>query len=83
MEDKGSLYVRPACRKIFQKVVRVKKNERHHFKRRIAKMEVVLNLRVSKKLRMKIMKEEHDVSMVGALSRVNHKSGHKEKVLLA
>jgi hypothetical protein len=46
-------------------------------------MEVVLNWCVSKKLRTKIMQEEHDMSMVGALSKVNHKSGRREKVLLA
>jgi hypothetical protein len=48
MEDKGGLCVRSPRTKRLQGVVEVEKGERHHHKRRIAKMEVVLNLCANK-----------------------------------
>lgn len=67
---------------MFQRVVTMKENERHHLKGRIAKMEVVLNLYVSKK----VTHEDHArgawYAHGGELSRANHKNGCREKVIL-
>jgi len=63
--------------------VGLEKNERHHVKGRITKMEVIPNLCVSKE----VVHENHGgktwCSHGGALWGVNHNSGHRKEIILA
>ncbi len=81
MKNKGNLCARHACTIIFQKVAKAKKNKRHHLKRMIAKMEVVSNLCASKKTMHKDHARGTWCAHGGASWGMNHKSGHREKIL--
>jgi hypothetical protein len=50
MESKRSLCVRSPCTKIFLKIVREEKGEKHHFKRKAIEMETILNLCASREV---------------------------------